>query len=303
MYKSNVNLNLYKTFYEVAKYGSLSEAAKNTFTSQPAISKSIKKLESELKTQLFYRTPNGIDLTEKGKELLFYIEKAYNSLITAERSMLETENLKKGKLSIGVPSQIGTFYIFDNVAKFHHQYPNIEITLITGKTVQLVSLLENHEIDFIIDSSPIDIDSDDIIIKPLTEVNNCFIYNKNTNLKDIDKIKSIKDVAKYPLILPIKGTDNRNKLDKVFFKSNAEVNNVINIHTSEMIVGAVKQDLGIGYIIYDLVKNDIENKELNLINTKEKLPSITINLVYIKKYLTTAPLKFIQEYIDENIVN
>lgn len=56
MYKSDINLNLYKTFYDVAKSGSISKSAKNSYTSQPAISKAIKKLEDELETQLFYRT-------------------------------------------------------------------------------------------------------------------------------------------------------------------------------------------------------------------------------------------------------
>ena len=65
MYKTNINLNLYKTFYDVAKYGSISKAAKYEFTSQPAISKSIKKLEDELGTQLFYRNLNGVELTDK----------------------------------------------------------------------------------------------------------------------------------------------------------------------------------------------------------------------------------------------
>ena len=65
MYKTNINLNLYKTFYDVAKYGSISKAAKYGFTSQPAISKSIKKLEDELRTQLFYRNLNGVELTDK----------------------------------------------------------------------------------------------------------------------------------------------------------------------------------------------------------------------------------------------
>ncbi|MDD4283110.1 MAG: LysR substrate-binding domain-containing protein, partial [Bacilli bacterium] len=91
--------------------------------------------------------------------------------------------------------------------------------------------------------------------------------------------------------------------DYLFKSKSTKINNVINIHTSEMIVGAVKQDLGIGYIIYDLIKPDIDNNEINVLDIKEQLPTITINLVYIKKYLTTAPLKFIQEYIDSNINN
>ena len=59
LYKTNINLNLYKTFYDVAKYGSISKAAEYGFTSQPAVSKSIKKLEEELGVKLFYRNLNG----------------------------------------------------------------------------------------------------------------------------------------------------------------------------------------------------------------------------------------------------
>lgn len=301
MYKNNVNLNLYKTFYEVATSGSISAASKKYFTSQPAISKAIKKLEEELNMQLFYRTLNGIELTDKGQELLFYVESAYNSLITAERSMTETNNLEKGKLSIGVPSQIGTFYIFDKIEKFHLKYPKIEITIISKSTSQLLTLLESHEIDFIIDSSPINNSSDKVIVKPLTQVNNCFIAVNNSKFLKDNHIKTIKDLEDMPLILPIKGTSNREELDKILTINDVNINNVINIHTSEMIIGAVKKDLGIGYIIYDLVKKDIDNKELILVDINTVLPKITINLVYVKNYLTTAPLVFLKEYIDIDI--
>jgi DNA-binding transcriptional LysR family regulator len=97
MFKTNVNFNLYKTFYEVAKSGSISAASKTSYVSQPAISRAIKKLEDELNVKLFYRNLNGTVLTSKGKELLFYIEEAFNSLITAERSMVETDDLNTGK--------------------------------------------------------------------------------------------------------------------------------------------------------------------------------------------------------------
>ena len=109
MYNSNLNLNLYKIFYDVAQYGSVSTASKNLMISQPAISRSIKKLEEDLNVTLFYRTLNGMVLTEKGKELLGYVEEACNSLRIGERTMMETNNLVKGKLSIGVPSHIASF--------------------------------------------------------------------------------------------------------------------------------------------------------------------------------------------------
>ena len=302
MYKSNVNLNSYKIFYEVALSQSISSASKRLILTQSAVSKAIKKLEEDLNTKLFYRNSKGVKLTDKGRELLFYVEEAFNNLITAERVALESKTLDKGKISIGVPSQIGSFYIFEDISNFHKKYPNIEITIISKTTSILLKLLERHEIDFIIDTSPINSNIDNVIIKPLIDVENCFVVNSNTSICT-DKIKSIKELSNYPLVLPIKGTNNRKQLDNIFEKNNVELKNVINIHTSEMIVGSVKKDLGIGYIIYDVVKDNIKNGEFKLVNVEEKLPKITINLVYIKKYLTIAPKYFIENYLTININN
>ena len=299
MYNKNINLNLYKTFYDVAKSESISEAAKKTFTSQPAISKSIKKLEETLNVKLFYRNLDGIKLTSEGEKLLFYVEEAFNNLLVGERNITENEKLQSGKLTIGVPSQIGTFFVFDSISKFHKIYPNIEITIISSSTKSLLKKLKLHEIDFIIDSSPINDVQEDVIIRPLKKVNNCFIVSKKYEDK-INNIKSLKDIENYPLILPVPNTSNRSNLDLLLEKNGIKPTNVMNIHTSEMILGAVKKDLGIGYIIEDLI---IDDPEVCKINIKEKLPKIEINLVYVKKYLTIVPTKFIKMFIDDKFNN
>lgn len=299
MYNKNINLNLYKTFYDVAKSESISEAAKKTFTSQPAISKSIKKLEETLNVKLFYRNLDGIKLTSEGEKLLFYVEEAFNNLLVGERNITENEKLQSGKLTIGVPSQIGTFFVFDSISKFHKIYPNIEITIISSSTKSLLKKLKLHEIDFIIDSSPINDVQEDVIIRPLKKVDNCFIVSKKYEDK-IKNIKSLNDIENYPLILPVPNTSNRSNLDLLFEKNGIKPTNVMNIHTSEMILGAVKKDLGIGYIIEDLI---IDDPEVCKINIKEKLPKIEINLVYVKKYLTIVPTKFIKMFIDDKFGN
>ena len=167
MFKKNINLNLYKVFYDVCKYGSFSKTAEFTYTTQSAISKSIKKLEDDLETQLFYRNSNGIELTNEGRESAFYdhpicksrirrlFEESFNNLLTAERVILETENLERGTLNIGLPSHIASFFFFDKIIDFHNKYPNVEMKLISGSTGQLLELIDKHEIDLIIDTAPI----------------------------------------------------------------------------------------------------------------------------------------------------
>ena len=297
MYKNNINLNLYKVFYDVSKYGSFSKTAEFTYTTQSAISKSIKKLEEELETKLFYRNSNGIELTEKGRELLFYVEKSYGNLLTAERLMLETENLERGKLNIGLPSHIASFFFFDKIIDFHSKYPNIEMTLISGSTRQLLELIDKHEIDIIIDTAPINTNNMDLTIVKLSTVKYSFICNKDS-YKEYKNIKSINELENVPLVLPVKGTTNRKKLDELFIKNNINPNKIINIHTSEVILNAVDHNLGIGYVISDLVKN---NDNYKFIKVKEPLPTADIVFAFNKKFLTNAPKKFIEDYINFEI--
>lgn len=302
MYKSNINLNFYKTFYDVAKYGSISKAAEASYTSQPAISKAIKKLESDLNAQLFYRKSNGVELTEKGKELLYYVEKSYSNLMTAERVMLETDNLERGKLSIGMPSNLGIFFLFEKVVSFHEKYPNIEISIITGGTNYLLDLFKSHKIDFIVDTAPIkNNDDEDFIIRKLREVNYRFAVKKDAKTFEYKDIKSIKDLIDKPLVLPIPGTANRNALDEVFDKYNITPNNVINIHTSEMILSFLNQGLGIGYIMEDIISSRVKEDEIEIIQIKEKLPTVDLEIAYDYNLLTTAPKKFITDYLNVNI--
>lgn len=92
-YKSCINLNLYRVFYYVAKEKSITKAAKKLYISQPAISKSLKKLEEEMQVELFYRNLNGVELTEAGKILYSYIDKANKNLMLAEHALMIYRNI------------------------------------------------------------------------------------------------------------------------------------------------------------------------------------------------------------------
>ena len=291
----NTNLNLYKVFFEVAQVGNISLASKKMLISQPAISKSIKKLEEELDVSLFFRTINGMSLTDKGKELYGYVEDAYNSIKTGERSMMESKNLYKGKLIVGAPSHIASFYLFDKIKRFHEDYPQIEISVISRSTADMIKQLEDHKIDIVIDTSPIEGNEKILTIEKLTELEHCFVSLKKNNYRK--NINSIRDLEDYPLILPVSHSYHRKKLNDLAFNSDTTFKNVIAIETSEMIKESILQDLGIGYIIKDVVRREITDGTIEVLKIEEKLPTVTLNLVYIDKYLTNIPKEFIDNYL------
>lgn len=78
----NIDLEYYKIFYYVGKMGGISLAAKELCISQPAVSQSVKQLESQLKTKLFIRTSKGVTLTTEGRVLYSYVKQGLEYLMT-----------------------------------------------------------------------------------------------------------------------------------------------------------------------------------------------------------------------------
>lgn len=292
----NINLNLYKIFYEVAKYNSISAAAKNMYLSQPAISKAIKNLEKELNVILFYRTLNGIILTEKGKELFSIVEQGLNSFRLAEKKMEENINLQSGSLSIGVRSHIASFFLMDMIADFHEKYDKIEIVIISRPTAELLKMLTNNEIDFVIDSISERDELDGFSLEHLKTISHCFVALPSF----VDKnIKSLNQLVEKPLILPVSHSSHRQSLNALLLKNNISFKNAISIETSELIYDMVKKGLGIGYILRDMVKKDLDKQKLIEIKVNEKLPKISLVLIYKEKDLAEAPRRFIKDYLKE----
>ena len=102
----NVDLELYKIFYVVAKNKHMTKASEELFISQPAISQSIKKLESQLGGTLFLRSNKGMELTEEGKMFYGYIHDALELISNAEAEFTSFKDLSKGEIKIGASTTL-----------------------------------------------------------------------------------------------------------------------------------------------------------------------------------------------------
>ena len=96
------HLSQYKIFYAVAKAGNISKAAKELFISQPAISKSISKLEENLGVSLFTRNSRGVQLTVEGQVLFSHVSNAFDTLGRGENELKRIKNFNIGQIKIGV---------------------------------------------------------------------------------------------------------------------------------------------------------------------------------------------------------
>ncbi len=288
----DVNLNSLKIFLVVATSNSFLEASNKLYISQPAISKSINKLEEDLGISLFYRANKGVTLTSDGEILLKYVKDSRKLLLACERMLSSNNSLDSGSIVIGAQSHIVRNYLLEKINNFRKIFPNVMFRIVDLSTLELIEGLEKHELDFVVDASPINTPYNNLRIQPIYKLDTCFIKSKENN-KKYNKITDLEDEC---IVMPI----SRSSLRKNLFKS---LENVIEIKpqleygTEELIIESVKRNMGIGYVVKGETLKIDENK-LDIIDLNIPLPTVEINLVYIDSYLTPLAREFIKKEFD-----
>jgi LysR family transcriptional regulator, transcriptional activator of the cysJI operon len=136
-----------KVFTAVAKRLSFTKASEEMNISQPAVSKHIRELENELKSKLFDRKGNKIELTIYGQTLLNYAEKVRNINRDFEFEINQLKNIEKGTFKIGCSTTIANYILPKILANFNYNYPEIKIELTVNNSEKISELLEKNEID------------------------------------------------------------------------------------------------------------------------------------------------------------
>jgi DNA-binding transcriptional LysR family regulator len=184
----NINFELYKVFYEVANEKSISKGAEKLLISQPAVTQSIKTLESELGGQLFIRTPKGVILTEEGQVLYNYISEGMRYFINGSNKFTSLKELDSGNINIGATTIISEQYLMPYLKEFHNIYPNININIINDLTDNLIKKLRNGDIDILIMSINNEDNIKDLDIIPITNLHDIFVGNIKYKEKQITNI-------------------------------------------------------------------------------------------------------------------
>ena len=288
----NINLNLYRTFLIVAQSKSYADAGNKLNISKTAIGKNIQQLEEQLNTKLFYRESKGISLTAEGRILYNFIDKSLSEIEAGEKLIAQKNTLETGELIIGALSHIADFFIMDKIQKVTSKYPNLKVKITTGATGKyLIQLLEEHKIDFAIDSTSMDIKNKDIIREELMEVENIFVSNNPLVIDDI------KDLADYRLILGSEYTHTTQELVNSLKQYDVDIKPSAEIDITELRISAAKKGIGISYVMKESVKEDLKKKEVYEVKIPIKFPTSKINLMYLKEQLNKADKQFIKEYL------
>ncbi|MBR2827624.1 MAG: LysR family transcriptional regulator [Bacilli bacterium] len=286
----NADFNLYRIFLYLYEEGSISKTAAKLFVSQPAISYSLKELETQLGYTLFYRNSKGIEPTTEAKELYSYVSTAFHLLKDAEEHINNLKELNTGCIRIGISSFIGSSFLSTYIMEFHKKYPNISFEIISKSNEEMMKLLEIRKLDMVLDTS-ISSFHKDVSKITLRRLQTCFAYHRNYMGK---RIHSILDLSKSSVLLPNVDSSFGNKIIDNFRKKHLDIVPVFETDSIDTMIEYVREGMGIGCFYQEYLEKQYDFEQFRVFEFEDNLPKIDLFCFTVDSYLTTAASKFIE---------
>jgi len=217
-----------ETFLCVAKKQSFSLTAETLYLSQPAISKRIASLESELNCQLFDRIKKKIILTEAGRLFLPRAQKIIDEVQSGKNALAEMGGIVAGELAMLTSHHIGLHHLPPVLKQYVYEYPQVNLKLDFMNSEAACLAVENAEIELAVTTLPNNPAACLKLVKIWSDPMTICINNEHPILenKHLEKNASIdftahdlKELTQFPAILPEKGTYTRELLDEYFLNS------------------------------------------------------------------------------------
>ena len=273
----DINYELYKVFYHVAATLSFSEASKQLFISQSAVSQSIKVLEKKLNQTLFVRSTKKVQLTPEGDILLKHIEPAINLIQKGENQLLEANTLNGGQLRIGASDTICRYYLVPYLNRFHKTYPNVHIKVTNQTSIECAHLLETGQVDFIITNYPNSGLLSSQNTRVINEFSDVFVANQEYfPLKG--QTVSLQTLQTYPILMLERKSTTSEFLHHMFQKEQLDLVPEIELSSNDLLIDLARIGLGIAFVPdFCIPEND---KDLFQVKLSEKLPTRQMVVAY-----------------------
>lgn len=273
-------LSQYRIFYTVANEGNISRAAKALYISQPAISKSIRKLEEALGITLFSRNSRGVQLTEEGELLYRHVKTAFDALSAGEEHLRQITELGMGHLRIGVSTTLCKYILLPYLKDFIAAHPHIRISIECQSTNHTLQLLQEGQIDIGLIGKP-------YALKPfqfhsLGAIEDIFVatqsYLDNLNLRtDPDKQNFFSSAT---LMLLDKENMTRRFIDHYLKENRIEPNTLLEVSTMDLLIEFAKIGLGCGCVIREFVQKELADGSLVEVPLPAPIPRREIGFSY-----------------------
>lgn len=271
----DINYELYKVFFQVASSLSFSEASRNLYISQSAVSQSIKSLEQKLGHKLFVRSTKKVTLTPEGETLLNHIAPAIHMIHSAETLIMEKDTLN-GQLRIGASDTICRYFLIQQLNRFHTEYPNVSIKIINKPSAACMELLKQDLVDLVVVNTPIEQLEKYNYRKVVKDFQDVFVvnpkyYNISGSTLTLDQLKLL------PLITLERNTTSTQFLIHLLKKYGSAQKLSTELNSNDLVLDLTTIGLGIGFLPDYMIKDRIS--DLKILATDFEIPKRELVLI------------------------
>jgi DNA-binding transcriptional LysR family regulator len=240
-----VNLHHLRLFAAVVEHGGFTKAATALNLSQPAISKSIKELETETHLTLLDRSGKSVKLTDPGRTLYLRARELFGVERIAERELRELRGLKRGVLRIAASTTIATYMLPAVLGRFHLRHPRAAIRTSSANTRTVLRMLLESRVDVALVEGPVsharvDVQpwrEDELVV--IAPPDHAFVPAAQVNVTDL---------ADEQFLVREPGSGTREVSEQALARYGVRLTNTMRVGGTEAIKQAVAAGLGLAIV-------------------------------------------------------
>lgn len=270
------NLEYYRTFYYVASYSSISKAADSLCLSQPAVSRSIKKLEEKLGCQLFQRVSSGVVLTSEGEILRKHVAQAFSAFQQGEQEVGHLAAYKMGTIKIGTTETPLYQCLIPILVEFQKRYPQIRMDITGCITAELGDNLKNGAIDVAFAVSPLPSDMN-CRTHPLEPIEDVFIAGPAFSQLQ-GRCVSLEEIMTHPIAYVDPHSSAGGYLADWFAQQKMTFQPQFTVRTSTLVLPLVESGLAIGIVPRSILSRSHPDQGIFELKLEQQIPAREILL-------------------------
>jgi len=273
----NYTLNQLQIFLKVVQTLSVTKASEELHLSQPAVSIQLKNFQDQFDIPLTEVVGRKIYITDFGREVAEAAENILNHVHAINYKTIAYKGQMTGRLKISVVST-GKYVLPYFLADFMNEHSGIELMMDVTNKNKVIECLENNEVDFAL----VSILPTTLKVESLDLLQNKLYLVGNTSKKFKKGMTANEAFQNLPLIFREKGSGTRQTMEGFIDRNNLSILKKMELTSNE----AVKQAIlaGLGYSIMPLIgiKNELHNKNLQIIPIKGLPITTTWSLIWLK---------------------
>jgi DNA-binding transcriptional LysR family regulator len=287
-----LNFNQLRVFYHAAKSQSFTQAARELYITQPAVTAQMKSLESTCQFTLFRKKGRNLHLTHEGRTLFEHVCKIFEYEKEIEESIVGMHKLSVGKLRIGTTKTYARFLMPSLVSRFLREHPQVKIIVNEGSSQDVILDLLEFKNDIALITKAVV--RAEVSFTPFRREELVLILSPNHPLAARGRI-SFEQLAEVPIIMKELGSGTRKVVDQLFQTHNRIPKIFMETGNTELIKQLVMQGEGVSFLVNIAVAQEISQKTLATVELEGHKLALDVDIAHLHDQL---PSPAVQAFVD-----